>query len=146
MSGAFDDDFDQNDQPKPKVGLKIKQNSQQNKTSQKYNFDDLAEKVHSKDELYKKNFFEYSTQFKSLVKDSILEENKTELSKNLEKDIVNKLIKLASEMNADENQPEGIGSIAIITLLLKISLLQRDVINDLKYKIHNLETKSAESK
>jgi hypothetical protein len=139
MPRSFDDDYSEEEQRAPKVSLKIKKNEPAKSKPNNVNFDELATKVHSKDEEYKKKFFEYSTMFKKIVGDSILEENKTELSKSVEKDIVNKLINLASEMNSDENQPEGIGSIALITLMLKICLSQRDSINELKYKIYLLE-------
>jgi hypothetical protein len=102
--------------------------------------DEKAEKAYSKDQEYKQRGFELFTKFKCMIEDKILPDNKSVLTKDIENEIVSKLISLASEMNNDEDQVhEGIGSIVLSTLLMKMLLTQRDTINTMAYKIEKLE-------
>lgn len=73
--------------------------------------------------------------------DETLLSEKGPIKKNLEKEIVNKLVRFASEMNNDPNEPEGFGSVAVIVLLLKAILYLRDKNNELSYKVASLEQK-----
>lgn len=102
-------------------------------------FNEQAQQAFSKHEDYKKRTWDLSTKFKSLLESKILPENKSELSKNLETEVLQNLVVLASEMNEDENQPEGIGSTALSFLLMKMMLVQRDTVNALLYKVEKLE-------
>jgi len=106
-------------------------------------FEEQANKAHSKYEDYKQRTWELTTKFKSMVDDKILPDNKSVLSKGIEAETLTKLVALASEMNEDDSQPEGIGSTALAFLLMKMALLQRDTINLLHYKIDKLEKSSA---
>lgn len=126
----------------PKKGLKI--NNQQSSVPQpKLNnvaeFNEQAKEVFLQYEDYKKRTWELSTRFKAMIEDRTLSENKGVISKDLEKEVLDKLVALSSEMNADDNQPEGIGSVALSMLMLKMMLLQRDTLNTLAYKLEKLE-------
>lgn len=105
-------------------------------------FDKQADLAHSKYEEYKKRTWELSTKFKSMIEDRTLIGNKSILSKEIELETLSKLVSLSSEMNEDDNQPESVGSTAMTFLIMKMLLLQRDVINDLIYKLDKLEKKS----
>jgi len=80
-----------------------------------------------------------SREYLKAIKDLTLLQNKSELVKQNEKDIIKELIDIASILNSDQSQPEAIGATGLINLLLKINLDQRDSINELRYKVHCLE-------
>lgn len=78
--------------------------------------------------------------FWETIKTKTLTVNKGPLQINLEKDMLSQLTIFASEMNNDPNeQLEGTGSIAMITLLFKTAIYQRDRLNDLEYRVDQLE-------
>jgi hypothetical protein len=109
-------------------------------------FNEEANAAFTKDQEYKQRGLELFTKFKKMVEDTILADNRSQLTKEIENEVVSKIIQLASEMNDDENQPEGIGSIVVSTLLMKMVLVQRDVINKLAYKIDRIEKANEQSK
>jgi len=80
-----------------------------------------------------------SREYLKATKDLTLPQNKSELAKQNEKDVIRELIDIASILNSDQSQPEAIGATGLINLLLKINLDQRDYINELRYKIFLLE-------
>jgi hypothetical protein len=49
------------------------------------------------------------------------------------------MLSIAIDINNNENEKEGMGSLAIITLLLKQCILHRNKINNLEYLISNLQ-------
>lgn len=102
-------------------------------------FNTKAAEVHSKYEDYKHRAFELSSKFKSMIQDKTLIENKSILSKDIEIEVLSKLIGLASDMNGDDDQPEGIGSNAMEMLFMKMLLIQRDTINHILFKLEKLE-------
>lgn len=107
--------------------------------SQKEAFEEQADEAFEEIQDRKQKAVELVQQFWSFVKDETLLVNKGPVKKNLEKEIVSKLLNFASEMNNDPKEPEGSGSVAIITLLLKAVLYLRDSNNDLKYRLTKLE-------
>jgi hypothetical protein len=137
-------DGDDGDDPprRPKKGVKLN-NKNSSIPSPKSNgramFESRADEAFSKYEEYKQRTWDLSTKFKSFVGDRVLLENKSVITKGLENEVLDKLVALASEMNANEYQPEGIGSVALNMLLMKCMLLQRDIINTLSYKIEKIE-------
>src|SRR5258706_9823228 len=115
-------------------------------------FDKAANEIYSKYEEFKQRTWDLGLKFKSFLLDTMLVENKTEISKSLENEIINKLISLSLEINEDDTRPQGEGSSSICMLLMKCMLHQRDIINGLAYKIDKLEkeknvaNKNAEAK
>ena len=85
-----------------------------------------------------------SPSFKKILDDKTLLQNKNIFSLDLEKEIISNLARLAIDMNTDENEIEGMGSVSIITLLLRTSIIQRDRINSLEYKSTLLENRIKE--
>lgn len=73
--------------------------------------------------------------YKKILDDETIKENKNIFSLDLESENLSSLIKLCSEMNEDPEQKEGAGSTALIALLLRSAVIQRDKINSLKYEI-----------
>jgi hypothetical protein len=108
-------------------------------TTQPASFDEKAAAIKNKMEGHKQVVWELSNKFKSMIEDHTLPENKTIISKDMEKEVLDKLVKLATDLNMDQVYPEGWGSSAIDMLLMKMLLLQRDAMNVMAYKIEKLE-------
>jgi hypothetical protein len=122
-------------------GLKINNNNSSVAEPKKNNADalnEVAQGVKLKLDEYKQRTWDLSNKFKALVEDRFLIENKSPIAKDLEKEVLDGLVLLASEMNADEYQPEGFGNIAINYMLMKMILLQRDRLNALEHKVEKL--------
>lgn len=105
----------------------------------KQEFEESVEDYNERLEEIKKKAFELSTQFMSFVKDKTLPENRGPIQISLETDTTRELVDVASILNSDGNLPEGIGSSGCILLLLRVALAQRDIINELRYKVSQLE-------
>lgn len=104
-------------------------------------FDQQATQAFDQMQERKQQAVELVQQFWSFIKDETLVREKGPIRKNLEKEIVNKLLNFASEMNNDPNESEGAGSVAVITLLLKTVLYLRDSNNENRYHLSKLEQK-----
>lgn len=138
---AFRDDI----QPKQQnAGLKVgndksKYNKEQVFHSTTFDQEVLSHVKDQNDQKYKA--MELSKKFWSAIKDTTLSRNKGPNKKELESQTAKDLCQLALELNSDQSQPEGIGSIGIITLLLNTVLYQRDMINNLSYEVSLLNKK-----
>jgi len=77
-----------------------------------------------------------------IIENKTLPKNKTNIQKDIEKEIINEILNIGTILNQDETKPEGYGSMATINLLFKIILKQKDIINTLDYRISNLESKN----
>jgi hypothetical protein len=89
-----------------------------------------------------KRALDLAKQFISLLNDKTLPQNRGLMNNDVEQEVKKNLIQLAMDANNDENEPnEAMGSIALISLLLKTTLIQRDFINTLEYKALSLEKK-----
>lgn len=109
------------------------------KTTQQEDLDKAAKVAFDRTQNYKNKIAELSTQFKATLEDKTLQFNKTAISKNLEQELKNKLIMLAHEMNNDALEPESQGSMLLAILTLSSLWIQRDVINDIAYRLEQLE-------
>lgn len=90
---------------------------------------------------YKKRSWDNGIKFKSLMESKVLPENKTTILKDLENETLQDLAKLASDINSDIDQPDGMGSVALCQLMMKMLLLQKDNANILQFRIEELEKK-----
>jgi hypothetical protein len=127
--------------PKRK-GLKINNQASsvpQPKPNTSAAFNEQAEKVFNKIEEYKQRSFELGSKFKAIIEDTKLVVNKTQINKDIELEILQKLIALANDLNSDENQPEGAGGTALAMLIMKMMLTQRDHMNEISFKIEKIE-------
>jgi len=102
-------------------------------------FDERADAFMEKKRARNKQAVELAQQFMDALRNKMLPENKTSIARDAEQEICSKLVHLALEINEDESEREGMGGVAIINLLLKTMLLQRDFINSLDYKLAKLE-------
>ncbi len=142
--------FDDNDNgdviptPVRKIGVR-KENSTipgENNSKIKENFENKANEKYSKIEEYKQQVWDLSIKYKSFIENKTLPENRGPIASNLEKEVLDKLVQLATEMNEDETQLQSVGSTALCMLLMKCMLIQRDVINTLSFKLEQLDKKT----
>lgn len=84
-----------------------------------------------------------TSRFMQVIKDSTLKENKGPIQIEMEQQICRDLTDLSLELNQDQTQPEGIGSAGMTLLLLKIVMMQRDQLNECRFKISKLEKLSS---
>lgn len=137
----FDDD-EKIPQPKKHLGLKQSNPVREKVADPKQVFDEKANQAFADIEDYKQKMWDFSIQFKSFIETQVLPDNRGPIANSLEKETLDNLIALAAQMNEDDNQPEGMGNIALNMLLLKCMLLQRDKINLLRYEVSRLSSPS----
>ena len=142
----FDDENEENFAPKK--GLKIGQSKsfQPSKKQSEENFSKSVDYVESKKKENQSDLNSLSNSLIEIMKDKTLKNNKNPLAKANEKQVINDIISFAASLDSDENEPINSGTSAITTLILALSLLQRDRINSLEYKISILEEKLKEPK
>ena len=105
----------------------------------KENFDNLAHEVQEKRRQLLSEAFELGKQFKEIMMDKTVPSQISELKRSKDAEVISKLINFAVKVNTDQYEDEGMGSITLLTLLMKIMLQQRDRFNELDYKHHQLE-------
>lgn len=110
----------------------------------KEEFEKKAAAVNEQLNSYTDRAAELSIQFKKVLEDKTLLQNKTILSTDLEREVIGKLTQLGIDMNTDENEKEGMGGIGLIALLFRSILIQRDKINSLEYANKQLEVRMQE--
>lgn len=133
----FDDDND--DEPtKPKTGLKSQGKSIFDKMPKKpsvQEFEREASESNKRLDSYQEQAKELTIQFKKLMDDKTLQQNKNVFAADIENDIISKMIGLAVQINQDKDEMEGMGSVGWIALLLKHTFLLKDRINYLEYTV-----------
>lgn len=87
----------------------------------------------------KERIAELTVKYNSAINDSTLEENKSELHKDAEKALVKEIVNLGLQLDNDDSQPEGIGSIGLCNLLMRINFTLRDKINELAYELEKIK-------
>jgi hypothetical protein len=125
-----------------KTGLKINNQASTVPHVQKptqADFDEKANEAFHKYEDMKKRGWELAFKFRDQVLDKTLHINKGPIVENLENEVIDQLYKLSIDMNDDDNRPEGEGSSTMCALLMRCMLKQRDIINELAFKIDKLE-------
>lgn len=90
---------------------------------------------------YKKRAAELFVRFQQALKDKTLAQNRNIFNTETEKEMLQSLLTLATEINNDANEQEGMGSMTLITLLLKTCLAQRDRLNELEFGLTQLQKK-----
>ena len=141
--------FDEEDDEQviaPRVGLK-KVSSQQSmfegqpKKPTQDEFDKRVNQIQDRSSSYKARAAELASQFNSTMSDKTLKQNKNVFAREMERELLTKMIQLAIDVNNDPNEQEGMGSLSWITLLFKTCLSQRDRLNNLEYFVTQLEKK-----
>ncbi len=104
-------------------------------------FDQKVKEVVNRKSGHKEKAAELAAQFKKMMLDKTLDQNKSIFAKEVEREVLSNMIKLAVEINNDPEEQEGMGSLIWITLLFSSCLAQRDKINNCEYLISKLEKK-----
>jgi len=99
------------------------------------NLNDVAKGIERQRLTYKEIAAELSLQFKKAMVDKTLPENKNVFQIEAEQEMLSKMVKLAVDVNNDENEDEGMGSLMWVILLLKTNLNLRNQINLLEYEL-----------
>jgi len=107
----------------------------------KEEFQEQAQKTFNKSQEKKMEAFELTKQFLEIFRKKVLPENKGPMEKEIEIEVLSKLVQWGLDANNDSDELEGAGSMGIITLLLKIVLVIRDKNNILSYTTNQLEDK-----
>lgn len=147
---SFDDDYEELPDKKNKIGLK-KVSSQESifdNIPKKPSQNDLVEKVNNmtqKGDSFKARTADLAIKFKKIMEDKTLPQNKNIFAQDHEKEILSLILSLASEVNNDPNELEGMGSLSWIAQLFKTCLMQRDRINKIEYALFQLEKKIIEN-
>lgn len=110
----------------------------QEKKDAKSWFEEHAELDFSTKEKRKESSVVLINAFWNIISSKELEENKGPNRLAVEKSIVDDLISFAIETNVDETEKEGMGSIYLISLMMKVLMKQKDRINQLEYQIQKL--------
>lgn len=139
----FDED-DDIEPVKPKIGIKSQGKSIFDNKKEKPSAEEFEKKSiesNKKLENYQVRAQELAVQFKKIMDDKTLSQNKNIFALEIEKELISKMISLAIEINSDENEIEGMGSLGWVALILKNLISEKDKINQLKYSVLNLENK-----
>jgi hypothetical protein len=110
------------------------------------NFEKKIEEINKKNNDYKSRAAELALSYKKLILDKTLTQNKTVFSEEIEKETLSKMVSLAVEINNDEDEQEGMGTLGWVTLLLKYFLHHRDRVNNLEYQVLTLQKINEELK
>lgn len=142
----FDEEDDvQQSMQSQKVGLKnvSSQKSILDSLPKKPTQSDLNQKVKTVTQNLNQNktkVADLATQFVKVIQDKTLPDNKTIFQKDLEKELIQNMIKAAADINDDPSESQdGLGSLGWITVLLKVCLFQRDRANNLEYDLLQLK-------
>lgn len=100
-----------------------------------------VQNIYDKEASYKERTIQLASQLKRMLEDRTLPQNKNIFAQEIEKETLGQIMELASEINADPNEQDGIGSLSWVAQLLKTVLYQRDRINKVEYAFLALEEK-----
>ena len=140
----FDEEDDIEDAGKKTLKNVSSQKSIFDSKPKKQSADDFAKaakQVHSKSMGYKQSAADLANQFNKLISSKTLKANRTIFENDIENELLSKMMQLAIDINSDPSESEGIGTLSWIALLLKISLYQRDKINNLEFQLSQLDKK-----
>lgn len=93
-----------------------------------------------------KEALELGQQFLQMMRDKTLPAQKLPIAQSLERELLNKMVTFAVMVNNDQTEPEGMGSVSLMTLLFKAALIMRDNYNQIEYRLEQLESNQNSSK
>jgi len=129
------------EEPTKTVKLDAKKSRFAAKTEKKVGFEEAAKRTHDKLQGYQSQALELGRSFIKMINDKKLKCNKGPLENSFERETINKLISFAIDVNNDEHEREGMGSVGLITLMMNSILKMRDHINDLEHELSLIEKK-----
>jgi hypothetical protein len=109
--------------------------------SKQEKFEEVAKETHERREQRKLRMYELGAKFIGMINDKTLFENKGPTERAAEKQVIGDLVVLAIEINNDQGEKEGIGSIGLITAMFNCLLKVRDVNNALGYELEQIRNR-----
>ena len=83
---------------------------------------------------------EVVSKYINMISDKSLVRNRGSIANDIEREIRQKIIQLALDMNNDENEEDnGKGSIVVLTAVTKVLFMYRDRLNDLEFEVQQLK-------
>lgn len=128
--------------PTKRGGLKInndKSSVNQPKEDYATKFEANAKSAFKDNQEYMKKAAELTGRFKAVFADKTLPENKTQIAKDVEREVILSIVGFCKALNEDENQPQAEGAMAMITIITSMMMGQRDRINQMSYDIEGLQ-------
>lgn len=101
-------------------------------------FQEKVQRVEDRKSSHKQRAADLYLQFQKSIADKTLAQNRNILSRDAEREMLQEIMQLAMDINRDEQEQEGMGSLTCITFLFKTILFQRDKINELECQVVNL--------
>ena len=80
-------------------------------------------------------------QFNNAIMDKTLPQNRNIFNIETEKEMLQNMIQLGMDLDADPDEQEGIGALSLIVVLLKTCMAQRDRINEIEYSLYQFQQK-----
>lgn len=111
------------------------------KKPSKQEFEQKIQESKERNQDYKERAMALAISFRKILDDKTVPQNKNDFNTEIEREILTNLTNLALDMNTDEQEDEGMGSLGLIALLFRCMLIQRDKINILDYAVNQLESK-----
>lgn len=109
------------------------------KKQERQNFQQQVMGTHKRLEGHLKEAYDLGVEFTRLMADTRLPDNIGPMDKSFENEIVRKLINYAMTVNSDPQENDGMGSISLVTLLIKTMFKMRNRANEMAYDRHLLE-------
>jgi hypothetical protein len=132
----------------PKKGLKINNDASIANalptTPSKKEFEAEAKKVNETLNSYNDRALKLATDFRRIMNDATLPQNRNILSKELEREIITNLMQLAIDINTDQHEKDGMGSVGVEALIMNQLLTLRDRNNFLEFTLEQLTRKMKE--
>ena len=144
MPRSFDEDPKEPREQKVKLKQVSSQKSMFDNMPKKTTPQEFQQQVHAqqdKSNSYKVRASKLAVEFGKIMGDKTLPQNKSIFSQEAELEVLTNMVQLAIEINNDDNEPEGMGSLGWIALLFRTCLVQRDRANQTEYRLEQVEKK-----
>ena len=135
----FSGEYEAKQTPNKGVRIGNKNNFYAKQVEQREKFENNADAFMARKKERNKQALDLANQFMDLVKDRTLPENRTIMSKDIEQEVISGFLQLGLDINDDETERNGMGSVMLCNLLFKIIFHQRDTINLLDYRLAKAE-------
>lgn len=112
------------------------------KKESRSSFENKVDEQQTAEVLKREKAIKLAIKWQELIVNKTLPPNQTVYFKEVEKEILSKLVILGQELNIDETEHEGAGSLFLISLLLKTMIEYRNKINTLEYELDKLKNNS----
>ena len=132
------------DEYTPKGGVKSQGQSMFDNRPKRPTQQEFQQKVQQSQETltgYNKRAADLFVQFQRSMSDKTLPQNRNVFLAETEKEMLQNMLQLATEINGNPDEQEGMGSLTWIILLFKTCLAQRDRMNEMEFALVTLQKK-----